>query len=218
MGSKFSVLGIPEGDTVYPIAYISRPPSTLIFEMPVSSKVSAQNSSTDLLDEEKSSIDIPQANFPKHEVAIIRRRAMDLLARREHSFCELKRKLNDRLEIEGDWKITAVLERLREQGLQSDSRFVENYVRYRSCKGFGYLHIKQDLQARGVDSALIDCFLNPQEQFWREQLERLVSKKLPANDTIVFAGKGHRRLVRFLRSRGFESEAITNCLAGRLSL
>ena len=72
----------------------------------------------------------------------IRLGAMDLLARREHGFVELVRKLQKRfskpwLEIPNPdvslvEMIEVQVERLRAQGLQSDERLTEAFIRARS--------------------------------------------------------------------------------------
>ena len=55
-----------------------------------------------------------------------RKKAMDLLARREHSRLELERKLTSR-DYEAE-EINATIEQLVADNLQSDSRFSEAYV------------------------------------------------------------------------------------------
>ncbi|VAW48835.1 Regulatory protein RecX, partial [hydrothermal vent metagenome] len=79
----------------------------------------------------------------------IRRVAIDLLSRREHSSFELARKLAirsfDALEID------EVLVKLRDEGLQSDVRFTEAYVYFRIQKGYGPIRIQADLKQRGID-------------------------------------------------------------------
>jgi regulatory protein len=77
-------------------------------------------------------------------------RAVGLLARREHSAYELTQKLaNSDAPLD---EVAQVIEQLQQAGLQSDLRFAENYVRYRSQRGNGPLRIKQELNERGVAS------------------------------------------------------------------
>ena len=67
--------------------------------------------------------------------AAVRRVAMDLLARREHGRVELARKLRRRgasAEL-----IEAALDRLCEEGLLSDARFLEAFVHSRARAGGG---------------------------------------------------------------------------------
>jgi len=56
----------------------------------------------------------------------VRRAAMDLLARREHGRVELTRKLRKRGAPEA--LIEAALQRLAEEGLLSEARYLESFV------------------------------------------------------------------------------------------
>jgi hypothetical protein len=65
----------------------------------------------------------------------VRRTAMDLLARREHGRVELTRKLRQRgAEAE---MIETALDRLTEEGLLSEARYLESFVSYRARSGYG---------------------------------------------------------------------------------
>lgn len=133
---------------------------------------------------------------------------MDCLARREHSHFELQRKLRLKFpELESSL-IHSVLVALREEGLQSDTRFVESFIRYRKSRGFGYLHIKADLQTRGVSEQLLATRLFADDADWEEIASALIERKLPAREALVFASREHRRLLRFLASRGFTQDLI----------
>ena len=62
-------------------------------------------------------------------------RAVNLLSRREHSQAELRAKL-----LKADFElndIDATIEKLTQANIQSDARFAENYLRYRSQRGYG---------------------------------------------------------------------------------
>ena len=75
--------------------------------------------------------------------AAVRRAAMDLLARREHGRAELTRKLRQRgapAEL-----IEAALERLADEGLLSESRYIESFIRGRASSGYGPLRIREEL-------------------------------------------------------------------------
>ena len=123
---------------------------------------------------------------------------MDSLARREHSFVELQRKLRIKYPDAPVDEIDAQLGRLREQGLQSDARFVESYVRYRKSRGFAYLHIRSDLLGRGVSESLIEANLFEDDDDWLPMAEALVEKKLLGESDLCFGSKSHLRLLRFL--------------------
>ena len=78
----------------------------------------------------------------------IRKKAMDFLARREYGQAELAKKLADK-----GYKRAIVedeLQRLTDEGLQSDTRFAESFVQSRINQGKGPQRIRADLRQRGV--------------------------------------------------------------------
>ena len=83
-----------------------------------------------------------------------RRRAMDFLARREHSRWELRHKVT----AAGATGNLAdeVLDALEAEGLLDDARFVESFVAARAVKGQGPVRISQELDRRGVAEPLIE--------------------------------------------------------------
>ena len=87
----------------------------------------------------------------------IRRTALDLLARREHSRFEMLRKL--KLRGAATDPCEAVIDQLQEDGLISDSRFCEVYVHARVQRGFGPQRLGEELRERGVNDALISSVL-----------------------------------------------------------
>ena len=150
---------------------------------------------------------------------ILRRRAMDLLARREHSRRELARKLAERFPEADAGQIDAVIAQLAEENLQSDQRFAENYLRRRKDQGFGWLHIRANLQARGVADALIAAIEPPAED-WPEPAKKALRKKLGGADAAGEIKPGsteHQRLYRFLVNRGFPPQTAQQALNGYLA-
>lgn len=128
---------------------------------------------------------------------------MDYLARREHSAFELKQKLSRKYPDAEAELLNAVLAKLRQEELQSDARFAEAFIRYRKSRGFGYLHLKADLDSRGVAGAVIDEYLYEDDSDWLQIADSLVTKKLADAGKIEFGSKQHRKILRFLQARGF---------------
>ncbi|MCB1644681.1 MAG: regulatory protein RecX [Pseudomonadales bacterium] len=83
----------------------------------------------------------------------IRRAAMDLLARREHSRLELHEKLSRRF-AGCQELIQSETEKLTAEGLQSDARLAEAYVRARSNRGQGPRKIRMELRQRASVTTL----------------------------------------------------------------
>lgn len=109
------------------------------------------------------------------------------------------------------------LSRLRDEGLQSDARFTESFVRYRKTRGFAYQHIKADLLGRGVRGDLIEESLLIDDPDWADMAEALVTKRLAGVSDRQFGGKTHRKLVRFLESRGYPRAIIRAVLDSKFS-
>lgn len=139
---------------------------------------------------------------------------MDCLARREHSLFELRQKLRQKYSSSDEQDIEAVIAQLAGEGLQSDDRFVESFVRYRKSKGFGFNHIRADLLARGVDECLLSKHLFEDDD-WNHSLDLLINKRI-GDSLLNFGSKEHQRLQRFLESRGFPRPLIRKHLESRL--
>ena len=129
---------------------------------------------------------------------------MDLLARREHARGELERKL---VAAGFDADVSAdVLQRLADEGLQSDRRFVESFVQSRINQGKGPLRIHADLGQRGVPAALVGDVLDHIDEDWRALAREVRVKKFGRTQPADFKDKA--RQMRFLQYRGFEPDQI----------
>lgn len=149
------------------------------------------------------------------DVPVLRRAAMDFLARREHSRLELQLKLTRKYPDADRDLLAQVLDDLATEKLQSDDRFVESWVRYRKSRGFGYRHISADLHARGISQCVLDRHLFADDEDWQALADSLVERKL-GTGRLQFGDRQHRRLLRFLESRGFGAREIRNSLAKHL--
>ena len=136
-----------------------------------------------------------------------RNAAMNLLARREHSRLELSRKLQrrfDRRELE------QALDKLADEGLQSDERFALSFTRERLLRGQGPLRIVAELRARGISSELasraVDVVPDEEGTSWREQAELAVLRKFGADECLDIQERARR--ARFLAYRGFRSDDV----------
>lgn len=138
----------------------------------------------------------------------IRDAAMRLLVRREHSRTELMRKLHngardpDLLEL--------VLDQLRENGLQSDQRYVEGFVRRRAAQGYGPERIGMELRQGKLDSALYTPLLRSAEYDWFDRMRAAWRKKFGEQPSKEI--RERQKQVRFLIYRGFASDQIREML------
>lgn len=131
-------------------------------------------------------------------------RAMNLLARREHSVAELVTKLGTDFEYDD---IILVINKLTMANLQSDERFAENYLRYRSQRGFGYQKIRQELKERGVDAELISNALAESDIDWFTLAAGVRCKRFGEQEPEDYKDRAKQQ--RFLQYRGFTHEQIT---------
>ena len=143
--------------------------------------------------------------------SLARRTALDLLARREHSFHELLDKIGERHpELDADTIVRPVLEQLATDNLQSDQRFVEAFIRYRSTRGDGPLKIAASLQPRKIASSLLKQMLYEAGPDWVELCRVALQKKFRLHDKPTQAEQG--KMQRFLMQRGFTGEQIRAAL------
>ena len=133
-----------------------------------------------------------------------RKKAMDLLARREHGRAELERKL---AAAGFDKDVAAdALEKLADEGLQSDRRFVEAFIHSRIRQGKGPLRIHADLGQQGIPAGLVDELLETAGADWCELAREARVKKFGRSLPTEFKDKA--RQMRFLQYRGFEPDQI----------
>jgi regulatory protein len=133
-----------------------------------------------------------------------RRKAMDLLARREHGSAELARKL-EKTGFDRDVAIDAI-GKLTAEGLQSDQRFVEAFVQSRINQGKGPVRIQAELAERNISAVQIDVVLEEVGQDWYALAREIRSKKFGSEQPADFKEKA--RQMRFLQYRGFETDQI----------
>jgi regulatory protein len=140
--------------------------------------------------------------------------ALRLLTRREHSQYELSSKLALRGFETSD--INPVIQTLIQQGLLSDERFVENYIRMRVRLGFGPVKIKHELSSHHLEETLIKKHLNEYANKWTDLAEtariKHFGKKIPS-DYKAYAKQAH-----FLQYRGFTRDQINTVLPYKKSL
>jgi regulatory protein len=133
------------------------------------------------------------------DAAAVESTAVRLLADREHTRCELQRKLCARFADRG--LVDAVLDGLERRALLSDERFAEAYVDQRRRKGFGPLRIRAELAERGITGELAARWVDHGPYDWGEVLAQAAGRKFggqPADDM-----RGAARRARFLEQRGF---------------
>ena len=141
---------------------------------------------------------------PDAAPAAIRAKALELLARREHSRLELRQKLIQR--GFASERVEPVLDRLIEERLLDERRYAELYACARADKGYGPLRIARELRERGVPDEAVDDALTALADRWLPKLRDLHRKRfkslLPAD------AAARMQQTRVLRQHGFTLEQI----------
>ena len=136
--------------------------------------------------------------------------ALGLLARREHSKRELVLKLRAR--SCPDKIIYQVVDALAAEGMQSDARFAETFVRNRIDRGAGPLRVRAEMLTRGLDDETIETALAEYKEWWKDLAVEVYQKRYgDADQPTEFAEKAKR--MNFLQSRGFTTEQIQYALS-----
>ena len=140
---------------------------------------------------------------------LLRNKALELLAIREHSRQELKRKLNSRFQnLESE--IDRCLEELQSEDFLSDQRFTRLFIESRfNNKRMGPFRILTDLHQRGIDHEIAHSMMEElaDEEFWLSRIK----------DNLEDLCKGSKKFNRQvlgqkLFQRGFAFELIDKAL------
>ncbi|MBU0688678.1 MAG: recombination regulator RecX [Gammaproteobacteria bacterium] len=136
----------------------------------------------------------------------LRVRAMQYLARREHSRAELQHKLQAHAQ-EGE-DLTAVLDELEMRNWLSDARAATQLVDAKRSR-FGSQRIAHELRQRGIGDDLIAEALPELKASELEAAREVWQRKFgkPPQEA-----KEKARQMRFLQSRGFPTEVILKVL------
>lgn len=137
-----------------------------------------------------------------------RETALKLLTRREHSRHELLGKLTSR--GVGPDTAAQVLGQLVDEGLLSDARFAESFVRARLGRGFGPRRVALELAQHEIESTIIDEALAAAEADPVAQATALIEKRLGGR--ALGDQSEQARLTRYLAGRGFEYGEIRAAL------
>ncbi|MGD9583680.1 MAG: regulatory protein RecX [Lysobacterales bacterium] len=128
-----------------------------------------------------------------------RERAIDLLARREHSGRELQRKLVQKGLAVAEAR--QLIGDLSERNLQSDRRFAGALVRRRIGDGYGPLRIRMELQSHGIDAAAGEQAIAEEAPDWPELARQAYRRKFRDRPALEATERGKR--AQYLAQRGF---------------
>ncbi|MBN1377947.1 MAG: regulatory protein RecX [Gammaproteobacteria bacterium] len=95
---------------------------------------------------------------------------------------------------------------LAKEGMQSDTRFAESFVRNRVDRGAGPLRVKAEMLARGLDDEIMEAALMQYKDWWKDLALEVYKKRYADNAPADYTEKTKR--MAFLQSRGFTAEQI----------
>ncbi len=153
-----------------------------------------------------SSCDASSGEAPLRDVSP-RDIAIQFLARREYSRAELATRMGAK-GVESD-EIHRTLDQLAEDGLQSDARFAEVFVRSRIARGQGPVRIRVDLGQRGVDEPLMTLAFEAESPDWQSLACQALAKRF---DGPGATPRERAKRERFLAGRGFEFDHVRHAM------
>ncbi len=127
---------------------------------------------------------------------------MDFLSRREHSKKELFNKLFkrvDNLEL-----LNQEIDKLANEGLQSDERFSEAYIRSKTQAGYGPVKIKMELTQKGISNNFLEKKFSELKINWEIEINELLLRKFPKTKYNFEEEKVKAKAINFLQRRGFD--------------
>ncbi|MBX2847546.1 MAG: recombination regulator RecX [Acidiferrobacterales bacterium] len=144
----------------------------------------------------------------KKEYLLLFQKGIHLLSMREHSAREIMTKLS-RKSARHDL-VSAVIDKLVENGYLSNSRFAESYVRTKQLRGFGPSKIRKELLEKGIKHSMIESYLKAESAVWYDNAQNQYAKKY--GDEPISDYNSWTKRARFMQSRGFTMEHIHSTL------
>lgn len=129
-----------------------------------------------------------------------------LLSRRDYSERELRLKLKQK--EYNPQEIDQAIEKAKQQNWQSDERFCQHFIRYRSQQGYGPNRLRQELRFKGISEGIISQELDNSEVDWFELAEYLFEKKRPYDWNL----KTKQKMWHYMLSHGFYSDHFSHLM------
>jgi regulatory protein len=143
------------------------------------------------------------------DVEAAARAGLQALARRAHARADLRRRLLQRQHPPA--AVDVALARLAGHGLLDDARFAEQFAAQRARRGRGPARILHDLLKQGVERRAAEAALASalRAEAWDGAgAVRAAAERRAAQLGALPPAERRRRLVAFLRRRGFEGAAV----------
>ena len=132
---------------------------------------------------------------------------MNALSRREHSEKEIYLKFVNLVNSKDI--LLEEISKLKEEGLISNQRYAEAYIRSRFHSGFGPIRIKYELEKKGVIEIIIKTAFQETDLDWDDKLRSEFKKKYESNDV---KNLNANKISKFFLYRGFDLEKISKLI------
>jgi regulatory protein len=130
--------------------------------------------------------------------------AVRLLARREHSVEELRRKLLAKGYLPET--LDPVIQKLAGKRLVSDERFISTFVHHHAKRGQGPVRIRAELRQQGIADSQVDEALRSADFDWVQLAREVRRRKFGATEPRSLGERAKQ--ARFLQYRGFDAEQL----------
>ena len=141
----------------------------------------------------------------------LRERALNLLARREHSRAELARKLAPHGDPD---EVAVLLDDLEREHLLSNTRYAESLAHARAGR-HGSLRLKADLRDKGVPETVISQVVTEAKEQDLATARQVWDRKFGQSPKDAAE---RARQMRFLASRGFPAEVVRRVVGGATTI
>jgi len=136
---------------------------------------------------------------------LLRAKAQQLLAQREHGTQELIRKLSYK-HPDCLAEVDAVIAELSESDWLNELRYLQAFIRKEMALGHGPRHIQQALHHKAVDSDLLNECLQQTDIDWLALATQVRIKKF--GERLPSKASDIAQQMRFLSYRGFDSDTV----------
>lgn len=136
--------------------------------------------------------------------------AIRLLSHREHSQHELRKKLIER-EITPE-AADAAIERLVQEDLQSDKRFVRSTISMRANGGHGPMRIRADLGQHALEEGAVQEAMEAAGVDWLNNARQILKRRYGEGELDF---KTRNKAISFLMRRGFSLDIAREAMGSR---
>ena len=144
------------------------------------------------------------SNSSSADAKTVEAAAVRLLARREHSIEELRRKLLSKGYPPDT--IEPVVQKLAGKRLVSDERFTSSFVHHHAKRGQGPVRIRAELRQQGIPDSQLEEALRSADIDWVQLAREVRRRKFGATAPRSLGERAKQ--ARFLQYRGFDAEQL----------